>query len=391
LIAASALEVGPRRRRAALHLSPVTTDPRGRERLVPRFEGAGLDGVIAKPSGATHPGKRTLLKVKHQRTADVVVGGFRWHKDGEGVGSLLLGLYDDDDRLRHIGVAASFSAAAGRARRRARRSGRPRPRCSTTRGSTGRATASPRGPSRWSTGKDTSWEPLRLGLVAEVAYEQLQGDRLRHGARFLRWRPTATRPPAATTSSRAATRRAAELFDVRDHLTGRRTRHTRTTMARDETHVEVDGVAGAHQLAVEGDVPRPGVDEARPRRALRRCWEGALRGVYGRPTVLKRFNQGWGEPVFQKRAPKTDPAHEIATVRFPSGRSADMFVPRRGADVVWLAQQNCIDLNPWPVRAEDLDHPDELRIDLDPTPGRSTFADVRRVALEVRGCSTSTT
>src|SRR5690606_4734865 len=114
------------------------------------------------------------------------------------------------------------------------------------------------------------------------------------------------------------------------------------------------------------------------------CSEGALRGVYGRPTVLKRFNDGVaGEPVFQKRAPKTNPRHEFATVRFPSGRSADLFVPRLPADVVWLAQQNCIDFNPWPVRAEDLDRPDELRVDLDPTPGVE-FADVRQVALAVR-------
>jgi ATP-dependent DNA ligase len=143
------------------------------------------------------PGKRSLLKVKHERTADVVVGGFRWHKDGRGVGSLLLGLYDGDGRLRHIGVASSFSAA-----RRAELVDELMPH----RPADGEVpdhpwlaeegvAASPRGPSRWSAGKDLSWEPLRLGLVAEVAYEQLQADRLRHGARFLRWRPD--REPAS--------------------------------------------------------------------------------------------------------------------------------------------------------------------------------------------------
>lgn len=174
-----------------LHLSPATTDPEVAADWFARFEGAGLDGVIAKRAdGGYAPGRRTLLKIKHERTADVVVGGFRWHKDGEGVGSLLLGLYDDDGRLRHIGVASSFSA-----RRRAELvheldDHRPEP---------GEeldhpwlddegAAASPRGPSRWSAGRDASWEPLRPGLVAEVAYEQLQGDRLRHGARFRRWR-----------------------------------------------------------------------------------------------------------------------------------------------------------------------------------------------------------
>ena len=154
-------------------------------------------------------------------------------------------------------------------------------------------------------------------------------------------------------------------------------------MARDETHVEVDGVPVRISSPAKVMFPDQGWTKLDLVEHYMRCWPGALRGVYGRPTVLKRFNQGVGaEPVFQKRAPKTDPAHEMATVRFPSGRTADMFVPRRGSDVVWLAQQNCIDLNPWPVRAHDLDHPDELRIDLDPTPGID-FADVRRVALEV--------
>lgn len=112
------------------------------------------------------------------------------------------------------------------------------------------------------------------------------------------------------------------------------------------------------------------------------CVDGALRGVAGRPTVLKRWNAGVaGEPFFQKRAPK-DSDREYATIRFPSGRSADLFVPRHGADVLWMVQLNCLDLNPWPVRAEDTDHPDELRVDLDPTP-ESGFSDVRVVALAI--------
>jgi bifunctional non-homologous end joining protein LigD len=155
-------------------------------------------------------------------------------------------------------------------------------------------------------------------------------------------------------------------------------------MARDETHVEVDG--DQVRISSPGKImfPEQGWTKLDLVQHYVTCSEGALRGVTGRPTVLKRWNAGvGGEPVFQKRAPQTDPSHEFATVRFPSGRSAALFVPRRGADVVWLAQQNCIDLNPWPVRAEDLDHPDELRIDLDPTPGVA-FGDVRDVALVVR-------
>jgi ATP-dependent DNA ligase len=184
-----------------VHVSPATRDEATAADWFERFEGAGLDGLIAKPRhDAYAPGKRTQLKVKHQRTADVVVGGFRWHKDGAGVGSLLLGLYDDAGQLRHIGVASSFSA-----RRRAELVQELAPH-RPGEGERfehpwldglgeGGATASPRAPSRWNSGKDTSWEPLRLGLVAEVAYEQLQGDRLRHGARLVRWRPD--REPAS--------------------------------------------------------------------------------------------------------------------------------------------------------------------------------------------------
>lgn len=176
-----------------VHLTPATTDPATAADWFERFEGAGLDGVIAKPAGDRYrPGARSLLKVKHLRTADVVVGGFRWHKDGQGVGSLLLGLHDDEGRLRHIGVASSFSAA-----RRRELVEELAPHRLTDDAdlaahpwADGEGTAgTPRAPSRWNTGKDTSWVPLRAELVAEVAYEQLQGDRLRHGARFQRWRP----------------------------------------------------------------------------------------------------------------------------------------------------------------------------------------------------------
>lgn len=176
-----------------LHLTPSTDDPEVARDWFERFEGAGLDGVIAKPAGDIYrPGARALHKIKHLRTADVVVGGFRWHKDGEGVGSLLLGLHDADGRLRHIGVASSFSA-----RRRRELVEQLAPHRLTDDAdlaahpwADGAGTAgTPRAPSRWNTGKDTSWVPLRADLVVEVAYEQLQGDRLRHGARFLRWRP----------------------------------------------------------------------------------------------------------------------------------------------------------------------------------------------------------
>jgi ATP-dependent DNA ligase len=199
-----------------VHLTPATRSAAIAADWFTRFEGAGLDGVVAKPLRGTYqPGKRVLAKIKQQRTADVVVGGFRWHKDGEGVGSLLLGLYDDAGDLRHIGVASSFSAA----RRRELVD-----ELATSRIDTGADLAAhpwadgdgtagtPRAPSRWNTGKDTSWQPLRIERVAEVAYEQLQGDRLRHGARFQRWRPD--RDPSSCRYDQLEVPPASELVDL---------------------------------------------------------------------------------------------------------------------------------------------------------------------------------
>ena len=163
-----------------------------------RFEGAGLDGVIAKHETTTYqPGKRAMIKVKHARTADCVVAGFRWHKNGPGtlVGSLLLGLYDDRGRLHHVGVTSSFTAATRRPAgpgARAAAQGRARRSIPGANGPmrwAGGSTRMPGGQSRWSQGKDLSWEPLRLERVCEVKYDHLQGDRFRHAAVFERWRP----------------------------------------------------------------------------------------------------------------------------------------------------------------------------------------------------------
>jgi ATP-dependent DNA ligase len=177
-----------------VHLSPATRDPELAADWFTRFEGAGLDGVIAKPIGDPYaPGKRALVKVKQQRTADVVVAGFRWHKDGDGVGSLMLGLWDEHDELIHVGVASSFSAERRRALIDELAAHRPNDGEVLVHpwlGSEGVGSdGTPRGEHRWSGQRDTSWQPLRIGLVAEVAYEQMQGDRFRHSARFHRWRP----------------------------------------------------------------------------------------------------------------------------------------------------------------------------------------------------------
>ena len=178
-----------------LHLTPVTRDRALAADWLHRFEGAGLDGVIAKPAAATYqPGKRAMLKIKHARTADCVVAGFRWHKSGtDRVGSLLLGLYDDRGRLQHVGVTSSFTMAARQALvaeleplRAHALDDHPWREWAQEAGATSRM---PGGYSRWSAGKDLSWEPLRVERVCEVKYDHLQGDRFRHAATFLRWRP----------------------------------------------------------------------------------------------------------------------------------------------------------------------------------------------------------
>ncbi|MET0275284.1 MAG: ATP-dependent DNA ligase [Acidimicrobiia bacterium] len=178
-----------------VHLTPATLDPAVAAEWFERFEGAGLDGVIAKPlDGEYLEGKRTMLKVKHLRTCDCVVAGYREHKDG-GVGSLLLGLYDDEGRLHHVGVASSFKGemraqletelAPHRDRAMSEHPWREWAEFAVE----GDGQRRPGAQSRWNTGKDLSWEPLRIELVAEVAFEHLQGDRFRHTARFQRWRP----------------------------------------------------------------------------------------------------------------------------------------------------------------------------------------------------------
>ncbi len=184
---------------APLHLTPATADRSMAQDWFSRFEGAGLDGVMAKPaSGAYEPNKRVMFKVKHERECDCVVAGFRWHKRGEGVvGSLLLGLYDDAGALQHVGVAASFSDKKRQElvetltpyRDRAL-DDHPWKQWAAHAGAEASGTGQrmPGGHSRWSQGKDLSWEPLRPELVVQVAYDHMQGDRFRHTAQFRRWR-----------------------------------------------------------------------------------------------------------------------------------------------------------------------------------------------------------
>ncbi len=181
-----------------IHVTPATTDHLVADDWFHRFEGAGLDGIVAKPLDGTYqPGKRALIKVKHQRTADCAVAGYRIHKDGLGVGSLLLGLFTPDGDMHSVGVAASFSAKRRaelltelKPRTDGALDGHPWRQWAESDGDTaGTATS---GGSRWNAGKDLSFVPIRMGLVAEVSFGQLEGRRFRHGVGFLRWRPDRT-------------------------------------------------------------------------------------------------------------------------------------------------------------------------------------------------------
>ncbi|WP_431315448.1 ATP-dependent DNA ligase [Streptomyces murinus] len=182
-----------------VHLAPATTDLAVAEEWFERFEGAGLDGIVAKPLDLRYrQDERAMFKIKHERTADVVVAGYRLHKSGPVVGSLLLGLYDGQGRLQHVGVSAAFPM-----KRRAELVEELAPlRMDDVTGHPWAAWSEqaahesarlPGAPSRWSGKKDLSWVPLRPERVAEVAYDHMEnGQRFRHTARFRRWRPDRT-------------------------------------------------------------------------------------------------------------------------------------------------------------------------------------------------------
>ncbi|MGW1894882.1 ATP-dependent DNA ligase [Streptomyces sp. NPDC002004] len=182
-----------------VHLAPATTDPGVARTWFEQYEGAGLDGVIAKPLDLRYrPNERVMFKVKHERTADCVVAGYRHHKSGPVVGSLLLGLYDDRGALQHVGVCAAFPM-----KRRAElveelepqrmESAQGHPWAAWTQEAAHETARLPGAPSRWSGKKDLSWIPLRPERVCEVAYDHMEnGARFRHTARFRRWRPDRT-------------------------------------------------------------------------------------------------------------------------------------------------------------------------------------------------------
>ena len=193
--------------RPPVHLTPATHDRALARDWFERFEGAGLDGVVAKPLGAIYqPGKRAMLKIKHARTADCVVAGFRWHKNGPGthIGSLLLGIFDDAGSLHHVGVTSSFTwerraalvaeLAPLRENALAQHPWGEWAEWASAGAADASGTRMPGAGSRWNRGKDLSWEPLRIERVCEVGFDHLQGDRFRHATTFIRWRPD--KPPS---------------------------------------------------------------------------------------------------------------------------------------------------------------------------------------------------
>lgn len=203
-----------------IHLAPATTDLEVARAWFDRFEGAGLDGIVAKdPAGPYLPDERAMVKIKHERTADCVVAGYREHKSGPIVGSLLLGLYDDRGRLQHVGVSAAFTAV-----RRAELvdelapyrledvSGHPWAHWAEAEAH--EADRLPGAVTRWSSGRLSEWVPLRPELVCEVAYDHVQGDRFRHTTRFRRWRPD--KDPGDCTYEQLAEPASYDLTDVLD-------------------------------------------------------------------------------------------------------------------------------------------------------------------------------
>lgn len=185
---------------APLHLAPATTDAELAQQWFEQYEGAGLDGVVAKPLTLRYrQDERVMLKIKHERTADCVVAGYRFHKSGPVVGSLLLGLYDDEGALQHVGVCAAFTMkrrtelVAELEPLRMELPAEGHPWAAWTDEAAHESRRMPGATSRWTGKKDLSWIPLRPDLVAEVAYEHMEnGARFRHTARFRRWRPDRT-------------------------------------------------------------------------------------------------------------------------------------------------------------------------------------------------------
>jgi ATP-dependent DNA ligase len=207
--------------RPPIFVTPISSEAATARDWFSRFEGAGLDGVVAKRADLTYrPSERVMIKVKHKRTADCVVGGYRVHKDGNGVGSLLLGLYDDTGDLQHVGVASSFTAKRRKELleelapyREHAIEGHPwQGWAEAVEREEAAGRRMPGAVSRWNAKKDLSWTPIRAELVCEVKFDQLQGSRFRHATSFVRWRPD--REPSSCTYDQLEVAAPLELLSV---------------------------------------------------------------------------------------------------------------------------------------------------------------------------------
>ena len=196
----------------ALRLSPATTSRAAAERWLKQAGGGALDGVVAKRLDEPYQsGERAMVKVKCLRTADCVVGGFRYATGSRQVGSLLLGLFNDQGKLDHVGFTSGISDEARPALTR---------KIEALKGGPGFTGDAPGGPSRWSTERSSQWEPLELKLVAEVRYDHVSGDRFRHGTRFVRWRPDKL-PRDCTFEQLRQEARPSRLFGTKKRRTAR--------------------------------------------------------------------------------------------------------------------------------------------------------------------------
>ena len=366
-----------------IHLTPATTDREVAAGWFSQFEGAGLDGLIAKPArGIYEPDKRVMKKVKHERTADCVVAGYRIHKSGEDrIGSLLLGLYSGDGKLASVGVIGAFTMA-----KRKELFIELQPLVTTFEAhpwnwaehEAGERTPRAAAASRWNADKDLSFIPLRPERVVEVRYDHMEGPRFRHTAQFARWRPD--REPRSCTYAQLEE---PVSFNLGEILAGPSVRKPAWLSRRWCWSWRAARSRSATRARCSSRGPgSPSWTWCATTWPWRRGRWAASRG---RPMALKRFvNGAESEPFFQKRAPEKRPDW-IGTVelRFPSGRTADEVVVTDEAALAWVINLGCIDLNPHPVRAGDLDHPDELRVDLDPVPGVE-WPQIRDVALVAR-------
>jgi len=344
---------------AALRLSPMTRDHAEAVRWL-KQGGGGLDGVVAKRlDGPYESGERAMLKVKRMRTADCVVGGFRYESKSRLVGSLLLGLYNDEGKLDHVGFTAAIHDA-DRAVLTKRLENLVAPP-----GFTGNA---PGGPSRWSTDRTGEWEPLKPKLVVEVRYDHVTGNRFRHGTKLLRWRPDKS-PKQCT-------------FDQieREARPGRLAAALAEGYVAANIAIDVDGVRLSHPEKVL--YPEQGITKRALADYYRAVADWILPHVARRPISLVRCPAGRQRKCFFQRHAGSGVPAELSEIAIEGFAEPYLFI-RDERGLVALVQMGVLEIHPWGALIDRPDRPDRVIFDLDPGDGLG-FADVMRGAREVR-------